>query len=138
MKLIIIFLISSIILFNSCTKREQPNSFPNQPTIPGANTTPDSLKGKEFVFDSLEWIDNDFGYPLFYLVDSNLFMPGRYLSVAIKHDTSSVWEQANFYSGGSGSWGYSYNMAIGVLAVWPLPSQPALIGKRFSIKVKFL
>ena len=138
MKLIIIFLISSIILFDSCTKREQPNSFPNQSTTPGANTTPDSLKGKEFVFDSLEWIDNDFGYPLFYLVDSNHFIPGRYLSVAIKHDTSSVCEQANYYSGGSGSWGYLYKMSIGVLAVWPNPAQPALIGKRFSLKVIFL
>lgn len=137
MKFIVIFLVLSFILF-SCTKYKEPNSFPNQPTTPGSNTTPESLRGKEFVFDSLEWIDNDFGNPVFYLVDSNLFMPGRHISVAIKHDTLSVWEQANYYSGGAGSWGYSYNMCIGVLAVWPNPAQPALIGKRFSLKVKFL
>ena len=138
MKHIIIFLISSNILFNSCTKWEQPNSFPNQPTTPRASTTPDSLKGKEFVFDSLEWIDNDFGNPIFYLEDLSLFMPGRHLSVAIKHDTLSVWEQVNSYDGGLGSWGYSYNVSIGILVVWLHPAQPALIGKRFSLKVKFL
>lgn len=137
MKLIIIFLISSFILFNSCTKYEGSNSLPNQPRPP-VNTTPESLRGLEFVFDSLEWIDDDFGNPVFYLIDSNLFMPGRHLSVAIKHDTLSVWEQANYYSGGLGSWGYSYNVSIRVLAVWLHPAQPALIGKRFSLKVKFL
>ena len=102
------------------------------------NMTPDSLKGHEFVFDSLEWIDNDFGYPTFYMVDSDLFMPGRYLSVAIKHDTSSVWELATYYNGGPGSWGYLYSVSVGILYVSPNPAQPALIGKRFSLKVKFL
>jgi hypothetical protein len=126
MKSIIIFLISSIILFYSCTKYEGSNSLPDQTRPPAANMTPGSLKGREFVFDSLEWIDNDFGYPTFYMVDSDLFMPGRHLSVAIKHDTLSVWEQANGY------------VWVGVLAVWPNPAQPALIGKRFSLKVKFL
>ena len=138
MKLISIFLISSIIVFNSCTKYEGLNSLPNQTRSPAVNTTPESLRGREFLFDSLEWIDDDFGNPAFYLIDSNLFMPGRHLSVAIKHDTLSVWEQANHYSGGPGSWGYSYNMSIGVLTVWPYPAPPALIGKMFSIKVKFL
>ena len=137
MKHIIIFLISSIILFNSCTKYKGSNSLPNQ-TRPPVNTTPESLRGLEFVFDSLEWIDNDFGNPIFSLEDSNLFMPGRYLIVAIKHDTLGVWEQANSYDGGPGSWGYSYKMAVGSLAVWLNPAQPALIGKRFSLKVKFL
>ena len=113
MKFIVIFLVLSFTLF-SCTKYKEPNSFPNQTTTPGANTTPESLRGKEFVFDRLEWIDNDFGNPVFYLVDSNLFMPGRQISVEIKHDTASVWEQAKYYSGGQSSWGYLYNMAIGV------------------------
>jgi hypothetical protein len=112
---LISFLISSMILFNSCTRNEGLNSLPNQPRSTAVNTTPDALGGREFVSDSLEWIDNDFGYPSFYLVDSNLLMPGRHLSVAIKHDTSCVWEQANMYSGGQGSWGY--NVFIGVLAV---------------------
>ena len=138
MKFIIILLVPSIILFNSCTKYKGSNSLPNQGRPPLANMTPDSLKGSEFVFDSLDWIDNDFGNPVFYLEDSNLFMPGRHLSVTIKHDTSSVWEQVNSYNGGPGSWGYLYNVAIGVLAVWPNPAQPALIGKRFSLNVKFL
>ena len=39
-------------------------------TTPGANTTTDSIKGKEFAFDSLEWIGNDRGNPIFYMVDS--------------------------------------------------------------------
>ncbi len=126
MKLICIFLISSIIVFNSCNKYEGLNSLPNQTRSPAVNTSPESLRGREFLFDSLEWIDDDFGNPAFYLIDSNLFMPGRHLSVAIKHDTLSVWEQVNSY------------LWVGVLAVWPNPAQPALIGKRFSLKVKFL
>jgi hypothetical protein len=138
MKLIIIFLDSSIILFNSCTKYDGSNSLPDQTRPPVANMTPDSLRGHEFVFDSLDWIDDDFGHPAFHLVDSNLFMPGRHISIAIKHDTASLWEQANFYFGGPGSWGYLYNVSVGVLAVWPNPAQPALIGKRFSLKVKYL
>ena len=138
MKFIVIFLVSSFMLFNSCTKYEGSNSLPNQTRPPAVNTTPESLRGLEFVFDSLEWIDNDFGNPVFYLIDSNLFMPGHHLSVAIKHDTLTIWEQAYHYSGGLGSWGYSYNVSIGILAVWPYPAQPALIGKRFSLKVKFL
>ena len=123
---LIIFLILSILLVNSCTRHEGLNSLPNQPGSPAVNTTPDALRGREFVFDSLEWIAEDFGNPAFYLIDSNLFMPGRHLSVAIKHDTSSVWEQAN-----SHVW-------VGVLSVWPNAGHPALIGKRFSLKVKFL
>jgi hypothetical protein len=83
MKSIIIFLISSIILFYSCTKYERSNFLPDQTRPPMINMTPDSLKGRKFVFDSLEWTDNDFGYPTFYMIDSDLFMPGRYLSVAI-------------------------------------------------------
>ena len=121
----------STIIFNSCTKWEQPNPFPNQPTTPGANTTPDSLKGREFVFDSLEWIDdNGFGYPACYLIDSNLFMPNRFLSVAIKYDTLNVWEGP-----------YRYSLGVGVLFVYPepapLPKLQILFGKRFSLRVKF-
>ena len=137
MKFINIFLVSLIILFYSCTKYDGSNFLTNQARPPVVNMTPDSLKGREFVFDSLEWIDDDFGYPTFYMVDSNLFIPNRYLSVAIKHDTSSVWELANYYNGGPGSWGYLYNVAIGVLAVFPNPAPRSLVGKRFSIKVKF-
>ena len=138
MKLVIIFLVSLIIVFGSCTKYSGSNSLPDQTRYPLVNMTPDSLKGREFIFDSLEWIDNDFGNPAFYLVDSNLFMPRRHLSVAIKHETSVVWEQVNSYYGGLGSWGYLYNVSVGVLAVWPNPAQPALIGKSFSLKIKFL
>jgi len=138
MKLINIFLIVSIILFNSCTKYEGSNSLHDLTRPAIVNMTPDSLKGREFIFDSLEWIDNDFGYPTFYLVDSNLFMPYRQLSAAIKHDTSSAWEQANYYYGGPGSWGYLYSVSVGILYVSPNPAQPALIGKRFSLKIKFL
>ena len=126
MKSTICFLAFVMILLISCDKNEAFDSSPNYPRSPGANMTPDSLRGREFVFDSLAWIDDDFGKPAFYLVDSNLFMPGRHLSVAIKHDTLSVWEQANSY------------VWVGVLAIWPNPAQPALIGKGFSPKVKFL
>jgi len=138
MKSIISFLALSIVLLNSCTKYDGLDSLSNQARTPAVNTTPDSLRGLELLFDSLAWIDNDFGYPVFYLEDSNYFMPGRQISVEIKHDTLVVWEQVNKYYGGMGSWGYLYNMSIGVLAVWPNPAQPALIGKGFSLKVKFL
>ena len=138
MKRIIIFLIPLTILFISCIKNEGLNSLPNYPVSPAVNMTPDSLRGREFLFDSLTWIDNDFGYPVFYLEDSHLFQLGRHISVAIKHDTSSIWEQANIYNGGPGSLGYLYRVSAGVLAVWPNPAQPELLGKRFSLNVRFL
>ena len=126
MKFIIIFLVSSFMLFNACTKYEGSNPLPDQTRRPAVNTTPDYLVGREFIFDSLEWVDNDFGYPAYYLIDSNLFQPGRQISVTIKHDTSGVWEMV-----------YSHHLSVGVLFVSPNPPQPAFIGKRFSLKVKF-
>lgn len=131
MKLIIIFFASMAMLIDSCAKQEVINSTTNERKPPILNMTPDSLRGREFIFSNLEWFDeNGFGYPAVYLVDSNLFMPNRYLSVEIKYDTLNVWEML-----------YRFHLGFGILKVYPepapLPALQLLFGKIFSIRVKF-
>ena len=136
MRSFICFLAFVMILFISCDKKEV-DSLPNYPGSSAPNSTPDSLKGREFVFDSLVWIDNDFGSAVFYIENMSYFKPDRDINVAIRHDTSA-WEQVINFREAPATLGYLYNVSFGVLAVWPNPAQSALIGKRFSLKVNFL
>ena len=138
MRIITYFFIIAIILFSSCNKEGYVGTSPGFPRSPVANG-PDSLTGREFVFDSLLWTEDDWGNPLFYMENRDLFSnPARNVIIKIRQDSSNIWEPV-FHNQGSPQYtGYFYNIGYGTLAIWPFPRNPYWIDKIFFMKITFL
>lgn len=135
-------------LFLSCSKAEvlPPNRIPPPPP------PPPSLSGQEFQFDSLTWFffdgSFDVGVNDIYLKTpqrADLFpwlMYHTYLNaeVLVKFDTASNWIQVrsiDLYSPALPVQ-YMYWVHLGSLFIDMLPLNYQLIGRKATIKVKFL
>jgi len=143
-----IVVIIGAVFYLSCSKPEvpEPNRFPLPPPPPR------SLSGQEFLFDSLTWnfYDGSFdvGVDDIYLktpprADLFPWLPNStYLNaqVFMKFDTASNWVEAKsreFYIP-SIPVQYMYWIYLNSLYVEILPLNYQLIGRKATIKVKFL
>ena len=135
-------------LFLSCSKAEIPSPIRLPPPPP----PPPSLSGQEFQFDDLTWLfydgNIDMGVNDIYLKTpprADLFpwfMYRTYMNaeVLLKFDTASNWVQVkslNLYSPAIPVQ-YMYWINLSSLFINMLPLNHQLIGRKATIKVKFL
>jgi hypothetical protein len=146
LKLSASLLFTGIILFLSCSKSASLNGPP-----PAPQQTMDTLSGREFQFNDLTWREIvSWGTNVIVDIDRPdlFFDPFRELKVKMRHDTSSVWLDV-FPETGSYSYPTGVNFfyavgsdffyaAAGHLYIYPVPAIHSLIGRKVSIKVKFL
>jgi len=130
-------------LFSACSKPKSP-----PPTLP----PPPSLSGQEFVIDSLTWIFLDGRYDVgvddIYLQTTerpNLFpwfTYSTYLNaeVLLKFDTASNWINVKSVDINDPAIPvqYQYWVTVRCLFVHIIPLNYQLIGRKASIKIKFL
>ena len=135
-------------LFLSCSKPEMPQ--PNR--LPQPQPPPPSLSGQEFLFDSLKWIFFDGRFDVG-LDDIYLKSPARAdlfpwlthstsinAEVLIKFDTASNWvavKSIDLYDPVIPVQ-YMYWIYLNSLFVEMLPLNYQLIGRKASVKIKFL
>jgi len=127
-------------MFNSCYKPEKTDFHPNQTISSSVISQPDSLTGKEFVFDSLVWTpDENRGCASFEMENANFFNnPNRNIGILLKQDGAVFWEPVVRSFGNAYYQSYLYNIFSDRLYIWPSPVTPLLIGKYFSIRIAFL
>ena len=136
----------AIFLFASCTKDME--TLPNviTPPPPPALTRADTLSGREFFFNNLIWVE---GYDaeietntLSIRIDNraDLFnsSTGK-LEVSFRYDSSSVWiYPGTSYHNASSDFIHYTNLFRGHLVILTHNLDPGLIGKKSTIRVKFL
>jgi len=142
----IIVTIFATLIFASCKKGVEtvPNVItpPPPPVLPRADT----LSGREFFFSNLIWVE---GYDdevetktLFIRIDNraDLFKSStRKLEVSFRIDSSSVWiYPGTSYHNASSDFIHYTNLFRGHLVILTHNLDPGLIGKKSTIRVKFL
>jgi len=141
MKAISFLLIVAILTFSSWYKPEKIDLRPSQLVIlPGSPQQPDSLTGKEFVFDSLVWIpDENRGVASFDMESESFFKnPNRNIEILFKEYGGTDWNIVVRVFADANYQGYMYNIYSNTLHIWPSPANPFVIGKYFSLRIKFL
>ncbi|MBD0289197.1 MAG: hypothetical protein ICV79_27835 [Flavisolibacter sp.] len=140
----------AILFFTSCKKEHTPETT-NGPT-PVPDTVKNALSGQEFIFNDLTWklYDSGFGptWDEIYLgtpARADLFVnapglnynPKINAEVSVKFDTANYWEQVPPMNGAAFN-SFIYFVNSPYLYVETALPNYSLIGKKASIKVKFL
>jgi hypothetical protein len=127
----------AVISFSSCTKDDVKHHFSDRNP-----SRVDTLAGKEFIFNDLIW-EEDTEYGWIYTVVQNrpdLFSkPDRPLEVSLMLDTVNSWLAIpNLSSNNSTGFTYGINRGNASFVVSALSGYIQLVGRKVSVKIKFL